>query len=104
MAALQQETRILLVYDPVHGVPTSDGLVAEFVADIVSSQQQHLIYTSSSLVVACFQLAVFKKDLLPSDIGIRFNDQKIIIYESGRFDHYPIGFCDHMENILMQLI
>lgn len=104
MAALQQETRILLVYDPVHGVPTSDGLASEFVADIVESNDEHLIYTSSSLVIDYFRLAVFKKELSPNEIIIRFNDKEILITKEGRFSECPVGFCDYVENVLMQMI
>lgn len=104
MLTIPPGTRILLVYDPAHGIPTSDGLAAEFVADIVESTADHLIYTSSSLVIDYFRLAVFKTELSPNEIIIRFNDKEILLTKEGRFSDCPVGFCDYMENILMQLI
>lgn len=97
-------TRILLVYDPVHGVPMADGLAEEFVVSVVNSTEEYMIYTASSLVVDYFRLYVFRKQLSPKDIVVRFQDQEILVSAGGRFDNYPAGFCDHMENILMELI
>lgn len=97
--------RIVLVYDPIHGVPMADGLAAEFVSNIVHSKQEHLLYTSSSLVIDYFRLALRKKELTPSDIFLQFEGNQILLAPSGRFaSHLPVGFCDYTDNILMELL
>lgn len=100
----EKKVRIFCVYDPVHGEPTADGLVADLVADIVNSSGEKLLYTSSSLVIDYLRLAVFNEKLSPSEIAIRFQDMEILIDKDGRFSQCPIGFCDYVENVLMQMI
>lgn len=97
-------TRILLVYDPVHGEPIADGLAYEFVYSVIKSTEERLIYTATSLVVEYFRLAVFRKDLSPTELMIRFNDIDIFVTSDGRFTQYPKGFLDYVETILMELI
>lgn len=96
--------RIVLVYDPVHGEPTSDGLAYAFVYSIVNSTAERIVYTSTSLVVEYFRLAVFREDLLSSELIIRFNDETILVESDGRFNKYPRGFLDQVENIMMEIL
>lgn len=98
-------TRIVLVYDPIYGVPVADGLAAEFVSNIVHSTQEHLLYTSSCLVVDYFRLALRKKELNLSDIFLQFEGKQILLSSSGRFASYlPAGFCDYRDKIIDEIL
>lgn len=103
----QNKTRIFLTYDPIHGEPMADGLAGGFVETVVTSvnnsYKDHHIVTASTLVVDYFRLAVKKKELTPNTIEVTFKGQTIPMFENGRFEKLPVGFCDIGCDILMQL-
>jgi hypothetical protein len=104
---------LIIRYNAYSGAPVADGNVAAFAEwHLVQHEQRggdQVVYTSSHLVIDTFRVFI-RCETIPMD-QIRFEFEKddgtlipIKHYKNGGLRPWPEGFCDHTENLLIQLL
>lgn len=98
-----------VTYDPNDGIVVPDGKTEQWTADVLSKwleagKPDTNITVGSALMVDQFRLKAKQEVFDSSEFMFVFYGKEIALYQGGRCSHWPNGFCDHSENILMQLI
>lgn len=101
---VQSNKRFVVIYDPIKGIPTPDGLASVVVEGYINSSKNYTIVTSTSLVVDCFRLAVSDGRIQHDEIVFFHKDIEVTISERGLIESAPVGFCDLHERYIMQLL
>lgn len=101
---VQSNKRFVVIYDPIKGDATPDGLAKVVVDGYINSTKNYTIVTSTSLVVDCFRIAVSEGRISHDEIAFFHKDIEVTISERGLINSAPVGFCDLHEKYIMQLL
>lgn len=96
---------LTLIYDPVNGQATPDGLVASLVAQLIADSKTRDVEftTGSSMVVDHLRLCVARKEITPAEVRLPFEGQLLDLSANGRFIRLPAGYCD-LHGILLRAL
>ena len=83
-----------LKWDPVNGICVPDGKVAEKVSEILSNYEFNYHFIGSALLINEFRLRIVRGEIAASEVRFIVGGEDMFANSSGRFDHWPRGFCD----------
>ena len=95
--------KIEIRYDPDNGLVFPDNKVESFVNNFNILGRDIYVCVGSALIIDYFRLAVKKGKISCNDIVFLFNDEVLPINKDGRLPRWPIGFCDHLMDVLSEL-
>lgn len=102
------DPKIIVHYSPEYGSTTPDGQIVkrveEIIEDFIANKYTNVVYVGSEIILIAFRVAVKEGKLRPKDIVFRFKNQNIQIDKNGECSHYPEGFMDFTNSLLMRLI
>ena len=83
-----------LKWDPVNGICVPDGKVAEKVDEILSNYEFNYHFIGSELLINEFRLRIARGEIAASEVRFIVGGEDMFVNSSGKFDHWPRGFCD----------
>ena len=93
-----------LKWDPVNGICVPDGKVAEKVSEILSNLHEfNYHFIGSGLLINEFRLRIVRGEISASEVRFIVGGEDMFANSSGRFDHWPSGFCDLGLNQVIEL-
>ena len=102
---------ITIHYDAVHGVAISDGMVSDYVTDLIVLHSEGmdlgkglLCTLSSSTVIDEFRLRVLRGELSHTELQFVFEDQVLVCNEFASLNVWPVGFADLQDRRLTELV
>lgn len=100
--------KLTVVYDPFSGLYCRDSeaeeLVNSTIENFFSAGRNMEIRVATNLLINYFRLALCRGRIGVNNIEFKFMDQLLAHNEDGQFSHWPEGFCDYDENVLMEIL
>ncbi len=100
---------LTIVYDSVNGVSRADGNVIDYCKEKISrylneEKDSDFVVIGSENLVYGFRLLVKRNAIDCNQIQFMYKDKTIKVYNTGALAFFPEGFCDFVENALLELI
>ena len=96
---------LVIEYDPFNGEVVPDGMVHEYVDDIISANSDDTeVIVGSVVLFDAFRLAIKKKKIDNRKVKLRFNEEEYQPDENGKLNYWPPGLCYIYDEILDGLI
>lgn len=97
---------LTIIFDSVDGVTFPDGVVEQEVLRFyeVSTRGPVTLRTSSELVVHAARALIAEGKIPHEAIEFVFDGSVIRHSKAGRMQHWPDGFCDVSDKLLMRIL
>jgi|SRR5271156_6456816 len=102
---------ITIHYDAVQGVAIPDGMVADYVTDLIALHAEGLDIgkgvlrtLSSGTVIDEFRLRILRGELSHLDLQFVFEDRVLVCNEYANIKEWPKGFCDLMDHQVSEIL
>jgi hypothetical protein len=86
-------------------------LIAQTVVDnlkkanrLVDGADDYCLVTSTENMVHAFRVLVSRKEIDCNQIKFRFENKDIPINKYGKINQWDRGFCDHVENMIEEIL
>ena len=99
--------KILMIYDAHVGQPIADGLVENYVTNLISHKNTitcPIHTTSSALVIHTLRACIAEGKVSCDDVIFIFNGDELLPDKDGRLAKWPDGFADHFDKTLDRLL
>lgn len=83
-------------------VAVPDGGAQAWAEDVAQKGNGYYI-TSNHLCIYHIRLLVQQGTINHNNVEFIFEDRVISVNKNGRLNHWPKGFCDHIDNVLCEL-
>lgn len=70
----------------------------------VNNKGEKFISVSSEILVHAFRILVLRKIITVNEIMFKYKNTIILVDKDGRLNKWPKGFCDTVDNFLMELL
>ena len=101
--------RITVEYDPDNGHVFRDNEAEAWVNEIIETARTEdrddwVVTVGSALLIDYFRLQLAREVLTVDEILFTYNGLPLVHTQTGRFHHWPKGFCDKTDKILTELL
>lgn len=94
--------KLTIIYDPHIGTACPDGEAMNVAKELIKQGGTHLI--GSNLIIEAVRVLAKRGEIPFNQVEFEFGKEKILMTPTFQLTHWPRGFCDHLDNLLMEII
>lgn len=94
--------KTVIEYDPFYGCKFSDGELLEKALELYNLSD-HILVCQETMIQA-YRVLVKRCKIDHNSIVFRFKGRDLSVNKDGWLEEFPKGFCDTMENLMLELI
>lgn len=97
---------LTLIFDPILGDATPDGLAQKTVELLLAEGRASDIErtTSTGLVIEHLRLKMAQGDVTPDDVVVLYQGARMCFDAKGKLPQWPKGFCTQHSAVLQSLV
>lgn len=100
---------LIIEYDAENGCACSDGNVDSFVARVLDHLPSvkggdYRVVTANETIITGFRIAIVEGKIPVDAIQFEFRGEVLVHHANGKFEHWPLGFCDTISRQLDRLL